>query len=50
MAQLVTYYRRCASPGAALALMKMNTQIDVREVLPSIRVPTLVMHRMATVM
>lgn len=45
MAQLVTYYRRCASPGAALALMKMNTQIDVREVLPTIRVPTLVMHR-----
>lgn len=45
LAQLLTYYRRCASPGAALALMKMNTQIDVREVLPTIRVPTLVMHR-----
>ena len=44
-AQLVTYYRRCASPGAALALLKMNTQIDVRNVLPTIRVPTLVMHR-----
>lgn len=44
-AQLVTYYRRCASPGAALALLKMNTQIDVRHVLPTIRVPTLVMHR-----
>ena len=45
MAQLVTYHRRCASPGAALALLKMNTPIDVRDVLPSIRVPTLVMHR-----
>jgi class 3 adenylate cyclase/alpha-beta hydrolase superfamily lysophospholipase len=45
MAELVTYYRRCASPGAALALMKMNTQIDVRAVLPTIRVPTLIMHR-----
>ena len=44
MAQLVTYYRRCASPGAALALMKMNTRIDVRAVLPTIRVPTVIMH------
>ena len=44
-AQHVTYYRRCTSPGAALALLKMNTQIDVRHVLPIIRVPTLVMHR-----
>ena len=44
-AQHVTYYRRCTSPGAALALLKMNTQIDVRHVLPTIRVPTLVMHR-----
>ena len=40
LAQLVTYHRRCASPGAALALLKMNTPIDVRDVLPSIRVPT----------
>ena len=44
-ARLITYYRRSASPGAALALMKLNTQIDVRHVLPSIRVPTVVMHR-----
>ena len=44
MAQLVTYHRRCASPGAALALLKMNTPIDVRAVLPTIRVPTLIMH------
>ncbi len=40
-----TYLRRSASPGAALALAHMNTQIDIRHVLPSIRVPTLVMHR-----
>jgi class 3 adenylate cyclase/alpha-beta hydrolase superfamily lysophospholipase len=45
LAELGRYYRRCASPGAAVALMKMNTQIDVRAVLPSIRVPTIVMHR-----
>jgi class 3 adenylate cyclase len=47
MRQLATYLRRAASPGAALALLKMNTQIDIRNVLPSIRVPTLVMHRTA---
>jgi hypothetical protein len=34
-----------ASPGAALALTQMNSEIDVRHVLPSIRVPTLVIHR-----
>ena len=40
-----TYLRMGASPGAAVALTKMNSEIDVRNVLPSIRVPTLVMHR-----
>lgn len=40
-----TYQRRSVSPRAALALARMNTVIDVREVLPTIRVPTLVMHR-----
>ncbi|MCC7449059.1 MAG: alpha/beta fold hydrolase [Anaerolineae bacterium] len=39
------YLRRSASPGAALALAQMNTQIDVCPVLPSIHVPTLVLHR-----
>lgn len=43
-AQLVAYHRRSASPGAAMTLLKMNTQIDTRSVLPAIRVPTLVMH------
>ena len=41
----VAYLRRSASPGAAVALLRMNTQVDVRDVLPTIRVPTLVMHR-----
>lgn len=40
-----TYLRMGASPGAAVALTKMNAEIDVRGVLPSIRVPTLVIHR-----
>jgi class 3 adenylate cyclase len=42
---LARYNRLSASPGSALALAKMNTQIDVRSVLPTIRVPTLVLHR-----
>lgn len=40
-----SYLRMGASPGAAVALMRMNAEIDVRGVLPSIRVPTLVIHR-----
>jgi class 3 adenylate cyclase len=40
-----TYLRMGASPGAALALARMNTQIDIRHVLPTIRVPTLILHR-----
>ena len=43
--RLATYLRRAASPGAAVALLRMNTQVDVRAVLPTIRVPTLVLHR-----
>ena len=39
------YLRMGASPGAAVALTRMNAAIDVRDVLPSIRVPTLVIHR-----
>jgi pimeloyl-ACP methyl ester carboxylesterase len=41
----VAYFRRSASPGLAVALLRMNTQIDVREVLPTIRVPTLILQR-----
>ena len=39
------YERNSASPGAAAALARMNAAIDVRSVLPTIRVPTLVIHR-----
>jgi class 3 adenylate cyclase len=41
----VAYLRRSASPGAAVALLRMNSQIDVREALPTISVPTLVLQR-----
>jgi pimeloyl-ACP methyl ester carboxylesterase len=40
-----TYLRMGASPGAAVALTKMNAEIDVRHVLPAARVPALVIHR-----
>ena len=33
------------SPGAAAALLRMNSYIDVREVLATIQVPALVLHR-----
>jgi class 3 adenylate cyclase len=39
------YLRQAASPGAAVSIMRMNGEIDVRHVLPAIRVPTLVLHR-----
>jgi pimeloyl-ACP methyl ester carboxylesterase/DNA-binding winged helix-turn-helix (wHTH) protein len=40
-----TYLRMGASPGAALALTQMNADIDVRHLLPAVRVPTLIVHR-----
>ncbi len=40
-----TYLRMGASPGAALALTKMNAQIDIRPILKAIQVPTIVLHR-----
>lgn len=39
------WVRISASPGAVEQLWLMNTDIDVRRVLPSIHVPTLVIHR-----
>jgi pimeloyl-ACP methyl ester carboxylesterase len=40
-----SYLRMGSSPGAAVALTRMNAEIDIRDVLPSVRVPTLVLHR-----
>ncbi len=37
--------RASASPGAILALMRANYDIDVRHVLPAIQAPTLILHR-----
>ena len=44
-ARATAYFRVAASPGAVLAVMNMNREIDVRHVLPSVHVPTLVLHR-----
>ncbi len=43
--QRASRQRLSASPGAVIALEQMNAQIDVRDVLPTIQVPTLVAHR-----
>jgi class 3 adenylate cyclase/pimeloyl-ACP methyl ester carboxylesterase len=39
------FQRRAASPGMARALIAMLAEIDVRAVLPTIHVPTLIIHR-----
>jgi pimeloyl-ACP methyl ester carboxylesterase len=38
------YSRQCASPSSVMAIERMQRDIDAREVLPTIQVPTLVMH------
>lgn len=40
-----SFLRASASPAAVLALTRMNAEIDVRPILPTIRVPTLILHR-----
>jgi class 3 adenylate cyclase len=40
-----TYFRLAASPSAAMAIESMYRDVDISHVLPSIRVPTLVLHR-----
>jgi pimeloyl-ACP methyl ester carboxylesterase len=39
------FERLGATPAAVAAYMRMNSQIDISDVLPTIRVPTLVIHR-----
>jgi pimeloyl-ACP methyl ester carboxylesterase len=46
MVQRIAHLERAsASPGSIIALMRANYEIDVRHLLPSVRVPTLVLHR-----
>lgn len=39
------FQRRACSPGAVVAMLRMGFEIDARAVLPTITVPTLVVHR-----
>ncbi|WP_338830776.1 adenylate/guanylate cyclase domain-containing protein [Bradyrhizobium sp. 27S5] len=43
------FERLGASPSAVVALMRMNSEIDIRPILPSIRVPTFIIHRQGDV-
>src|SRR5439155_4854286 len=40
----VDYLRYGATPGMLEALLRMNKEIDIRHVLPAVRVPTLILH------
>ncbi|WP_420316108.1 alpha/beta fold hydrolase [Ekhidna sp.] len=42
---LSNYFRSGASPSAAMVLTKMNTQVDIIDILGSIKVPALIMQR-----
>lgn len=39
------YERACVNPATARKIMELNRQTDLREVLPAIRVPTLMIHQ-----
>jgi class 3 adenylate cyclase/predicted alpha/beta hydrolase len=43
--EVLRFAQASASPAAIVALEQMNREIDIRDVLPSIRVPTLLMVR-----
>jgi class 3 adenylate cyclase len=43
------FERLGASPSAVVALMRMNSEIDIRPILPTIRVPTFIIHRQGDV-
>jgi class 3 adenylate cyclase len=39
------YLRLGASPSAVISIFRMNAALDVRDILPTLHVPTLVLHR-----
>jgi pimeloyl-ACP methyl ester carboxylesterase/class 3 adenylate cyclase len=45
MDRIRRFWRSATTPGALAALERMNLDLDIRDVLPSIHVPTLVMNR-----
>lgn len=44
------FQRLSASPGAAVTLLRIQTQVDARNALPAISAPTLVIHRTGDMM
>jgi class 3 adenylate cyclase len=44
IAAFARYLHYALTPGGAQALARMNLEIDIRDVLPAIRIPTLVLH------
>jgi len=42
---LTTYNRYSASPSTAMMLARLNSEIDVRGILPAVQAPTLILHR-----
>jgi class 3 adenylate cyclase len=44
------FQRLSASPGAAVTLLRTQTQVDARNALPAISAPTLVIHRTGDIM
>jgi class 3 adenylate cyclase/pimeloyl-ACP methyl ester carboxylesterase len=47
VARFAKYERLSASPGTYKEYQLLNAKIDVRSILPNVRVPTLVLHRVA---
>jgi class 3 adenylate cyclase len=45
VSQIAKFERLSASPGTLRAFMALNKMIDVTSILPTVRVPTLVLHR-----
>ena len=43
IAFMLRLFQAAASPAAVVALERMNAEVDIRDILPSIRVPTLLM-------
>ena len=39
------YLRMAASPGMAQQVIRMNMRLDIRDMLPAVTVPTLILHR-----
>lgn len=50
LAKLGKFERMSCSPGAFKTLLQMNRRIDVTSILPSVRIPTLVLHSRADAM